>query len=178
VLYEFGSLAGEVGATRLTDVLLAGRRRLTVVSSLTTEELDQDRLRGSGPRLFKDVISTASHPQALPTAGPQVADPLFADLARRVERRGTHVTANYGSPQGPWLGLAVRPDSGPAREVVAVLTDNSTFMAEPSVRSKIRYWPAALERAGWRVRFAWPAPVFREPESEARAVAKLAFAKG
>jgi hypothetical protein len=178
VLYEFGSLAGEAGGARLADVLLAGRRRLTVVSSLTTEELDDDRLRGSGPRLFKAVINTASHPRALPAAGPQVADPLFADLARRVERRGTHVTANYGGPAGPWLGLAVRPDSGPAREVVAVLTDSAAFMAEPSIRAKMRFWPAALERAGWRVRFAWTAPVFMEPEAEARAVAKLAFAKG
>jgi hypothetical protein len=178
VLYEFGSLAGEDGAARLVDVLLAGRHRLTVVSSLTTEELDADRLRASGPRLFKAVINTASHPRALPAAGPQVADPLFADLARRVERRGTHVTANYGTAEGPWLGLAVRPDAAPAREVVAVLRDDAPFVAEPSVRAKIRYWPAALERSGWRVHFAWTAPVFMEPESEARAIAKLAFAKG
>jgi hypothetical protein len=178
VLYEFGDLAGESGATALTDVLLAGRRRLTVVSSLTAEELDEDRLKGSGPRLFRDVINAASHPRALPEAGPQVSDPLFADLARRVERRGTHVTANYGPPDGPWVKLAVRPDSGPVREAVAVLTDDAAFMAEPSVRAKVRYWPAALEQAGWRVRHAWTAPVFMEPEAEARAISKSAFAKG
>jgi hypothetical protein len=178
VLYEFGSLAGEAGAAHLTDVLLAGRRRLTVVSSLATEELDDDRLRGSGSRLFKAVIKTASHPKALPAAGPQVADPLLADLAQRVERRGTHVTANFGTLDGPWLPLAVRPDSGPTREVVAVLTDDAPFMAERSIRAKIRFWPSALERAGWRVRFAWTAPVYMEPEAEARAIAKLAFTKG
>ncbi|MDR3360756.1 MAG: hypothetical protein LBO20_08975, partial [Bifidobacteriaceae bacterium] len=178
VLYEFGVLGGEAGAAALSDVLLAGRRRLTVVSSLTSEELEEDRLRGSGPRLFREVVKTASHPKALAESGPQVSDPLFADLARRVERRGTHVTANYGAEEGPWIKLAIRPDSGPVREVVAVLTDDAAFMAEPSVRAKIRYWPAALERAGWRVRNTWTAPVFMEPESEARALAKLAFAKG
>jgi hypothetical protein len=178
VLYEFGSLGGEAGASALTDVLVAGRRRLTVVSSLTIEELDEDRLKGSGPRLFRDVIGAASHPRALAECGPQVADPLFADLARRIERRGTHVTANYGPADGPWLKLAVRPDGGPVREVAAVITDDVAFVAEPSVRAKIRYWPAALERAGWRVHYAWAAPVFMEPESQARVIAKLAFAKG
>jgi hypothetical protein len=178
VLYEFGDLAGEAGAAALTDVLLAGRRRLTVVSSLTVEELDEDRLKGSGPRLFRDIVRAASHPKALPESGPQVADPLFADLARRIERRGAHVTANYGPPDGPWIKLAVRPEAGPARESVAVLADDAAFMAEPSIRAKIRYWPAALERAGWRVRLTWMAPVFMEPESEARAITKSAFAKG
>jgi hypothetical protein len=171
-------LAGEAGAVALADVLLAGRRRLTVVSSLTSEELEEDRLRGSVPRLLRDVICTASHPRALAESGPQVSDPLFADLARRIERRGTHVTANYGPPEGPWIKLAVRPDSGPVREVVAVLTDDAAFMVEPSVRAKIRFWPAALEQAGWRVRHTWTAPVFMEPESEARAISKLAFSKG
>jgi hypothetical protein len=177
VLYEFGCLSGEAGAAALTDVMLAGRRRLTVVSSLSTEEIDDERLKGSGPRLFKDLLNAASHPRALPECGPQVSDPLFADLAKRVARRGAHVTANYGPPAGPWLKLAVRPDSGPAREVVAVLTDDAAFVAEPSIRAKVRYWPAALERAGWHVRSAWTAPVFMEPELEARSIARLAFAK-
>jgi hypothetical protein len=87
------------------------------------------------------------------------------------------VTANYGPEQGPWIKLAVRPDPGPARELAAVMTDDPAFMAEPSLRAKIRFWPAALEAAGWRVRYSWTAPVFMEPESEARAIAKLVFAQ-
>jgi hypothetical protein len=176
VMYEFGQLSGDPGAVALVDILLSGRRRLTVVSSLTSEELDDDRLKGSGPRLFKEVLATASHPKALALSGPQVSDALFADLARRVERRGTHVTANYGTEQGPWIKLAVRPDPGPAREVAAVLTDDEAFITEASLRSKIRFWPVILESAGWRVHFSWTAPVFMEPESEARRIAKLVFA--
>jgi hypothetical protein len=175
VMYEFGVLAGDFGAVPLTDVLLAGRRRLTVVSSLSSEELDDDRLKGVGPHLFKSVLRTAAHPRALALSGPQVSDALFADLARRVERRGTHVTANYGPEEGPWIKLAVRPDPGPAREVAAILTDDPAFMAETSLRAKLRFWPALLEEAGWRVRHAWTAPVFMEPETEAREVVKLAF---
>jgi hypothetical protein len=176
VMYEFGQLAGDPGAVALTDILLAGRRRLTVVSSLSSADLDDDRLKGAGPQLFKEVLATAAHPRALPLSGPQVSDALFADLARRVERRGTHVTANYGPEHGPWIKLAVRPDPGPARELVAVMTDDPVFMAEPSLRTKIRFWPAVLETAGWRVRYSWTAPVFMEPESEARQITKLAFA--
>jgi hypothetical protein len=175
VMYEFGLLAGDYGAVVLTDILLAGRRRLTVISSLRSDELDEDRLRGAGPHLFKAVLSAASHPRVLALSGPQVSDSLFADLARRVERRGTHVTANYGPEQGPWIKLAVRPDPGPACEVVALLTDDRAFMAETSLRAKLRFWPTLLESAGWRVRHAWTAPVFMEPEAEARQIAQLAF---
>jgi hypothetical protein len=175
MLYQFGSFSGDDGAVRLSDVLLAGRLRLMVVSSLKVADMAPERLHGAGPRLLRDVIATASDPQPLEASGPQVSDPLLADLARRVERRGAHVTANYGPPQGPWIKLAVRPDPGPPREKVAVLTDDPAFMSEPSIRAKLRYWPAALERAGWQVRFAWTAPVFMEPEAEARGIAKLAF---
>jgi hypothetical protein len=177
IIYEFGDFAGEVGSAPLTDVLVAGRRRLTVVSSLRAEDLDEDRLRGSGPRLLRDVLMAASHPKALPASGQRALDPLFKDLARRIERRGTQVTANYGPPDGTQIKLAVRPDSETDCEVVAVLTDDSAFMAEPSMRARIRFTPAALERAGWRVAHAWTAPVFMEPETQARQIAKSAFAK-
>ncbi|MDR2453769.1 MAG: hypothetical protein LBD51_04335 [Bifidobacteriaceae bacterium] len=176
VMYEFGQFAGDFGGVLLADVLLAGRRRLAVVSSLTAEDLDDDRLRGGGPQLFKEVLSAAAHPKVVALAGPQVSDALFADLARRVERRGTHVTANYGPAAGPWVKLAVRPDPGPANELVAVMTDDPAFMAEPSLRAKIRLWPAALAAAGWHVHHSWTAPVFMEPEAEASRIAKAVFA--
>ncbi|MDR0366452.1 MAG: hypothetical protein LBH68_06480, partial [Bifidobacteriaceae bacterium] len=81
VMYEFGQLTSDEGAYALTDVLLAGRRRLTVVSSLRAEELDESRLRGEGPKLFRAVLMAASHPKAISHSTPDPLDPLLADLA-------------------------------------------------------------------------------------------------
>jgi hypothetical protein len=158
-------------------VLLAGRRRLTVVSSLRAEELDESRLRGEGPKLFRAVLMAASHPKAISHSTPDPLDPLLADLAGRVERRGAHVTANYGYQGcGQWR-LAVRPEDGPSQEAVAVLTDDAASAATPSIRALVRYRPAALERAGWALHCAWTSAVFMDPEAEARRIAHLTFAK-
>jgi hypothetical protein len=171
VMYEFGVFSGDEGASRLTDVLLAGRRRLTVVSSLAAEDLEDDRLRLAGPRLFKRVLMAASHPWAVAASISDLVDPLFEDLARRVERYGIRVTPNYGYGDQSWIKLAARPLDGPAREVVAVLTDDLTAKAATSVRAWARFRPEALERAGWRLRYSWTTPVFMDPEAEAAAIA-------
>jgi hypothetical protein len=176
VLYDFGVFSSPEGATRLTDVLVAARRRLAVVSCLKAEDLDLARLKDPGSKLMRRLLSLMEKPPSLPTDYAGLTDPLFADLARRVERRGARVTTNYGPPGGPYLTMSVRPAGQGSRESLAVLTDDADFIAEPSLRTKVRLWPAHLEKAGWQTMFAWSAPVFMDPEAEARSIAQVTFA--
>ncbi|MDR1798733.1 MAG: hypothetical protein LBR19_02440, partial [Bifidobacteriaceae bacterium] len=176
VLYDFGVFSGPDGVALLCDALAAAKRRLVVVSSLSTADLDPARLKDPGSKLMRRLLELMERPPSVPTDYVGLTDPLFADLARRVERRGARVTTNYGPPGGPYLTMSVRPAGQGSRETVAVLTDDAAFVAEPSVRAKVRTWPAHLERVGWQVLFAWAAPVFMDPEAEARSIAQATFA--
>jgi hypothetical protein len=57
------------------------------------------------------------------------------------------------------------PDA-PGRMLVAVLTDDEAYVAEPSVRVRDRLMADRLERLGWTVVRVWSAAAFLDPEAE------------
>ena len=175
VLYDFGQFDHDPGADLLAAVLVACQSRLTVVSSLRATALDDRRLHGAGPVLFKRLLDLAEHagPALLQLSGPPEGA-LLADLTRRVERRGVKVKPNYGASEAKKLPLAVGEANRRAWKV-AVLSDDAAFVAEPSLRAKLRHWPDQLEAMGWRTALAWSGPVFMDPEAEARNVVQALY---
>jgi len=173
VLYDFDQLDGDEGAAILAGALVGAERRLAVVSSLKSSDLDDDRLHGAGPALFKRVLDLAQHSNITMNGSARPTQALFSDLARRIERRGLGVTTGYGRCQTKVIPMVV---SDPATDNpdVAVLSDDAAFVAEPSLRTKLRHWPCQLESLGWSTVQTWSAPVFMDPETEARTVVQAA----
>ncbi|MDO4791516.1 MAG: DNA helicase [Buchananella hordeovulneris] len=194
VLHRFGTLATPEGLTGLVDSLDAVRSRLTVVSCLRGEELDPHRLLAPGPRLLRDVLLAAEgklHPtppsgqdaaggaepeNASPAEAGEAAgaaeaeagpDPLLVDLAERLFRKGLVVTPNYGTPGGIRIPLALGHPDLPDEYVVALLTDNADYVAEPSQRRRDRHWVERLEDRGWVVHTASSAAIFLDPQWQA-----------
>lgn len=60
VLHRFGPLSGPGGEAMLLDALGATRHRLAVVSCFAVDDLDPERLRGSGSRLLGDLLAFAA----------------------------------------------------------------------------------------------------------------------
>lgn len=59
VLHRFGPISGPGGDALLLAALGVTRHRLDVVSSLTADALDPERLRGPGPRMLADLLRFA-----------------------------------------------------------------------------------------------------------------------
>jgi len=177
LLYDFAQFDADQGADLLTAVLVACQCRLAVVSSIRSAALDNERLRGAGPQLFKRLLDLAEH--SSPPAD-QVTEPakgaLLADLARRVERRGVKVKTNYGPSPTRQLTMVVGEAEEPGWQV-AVVSDDAAFVAEPSLRAKLRHWPDRLEAMGWRTVPAWSGPLFMDPEAEARGVVQALYSE-
>ncbi|HMO11673.1 MAG TPA: hypothetical protein PKB06_09280, partial [Actinotalea sp.] len=172
VLHRFGPLAEEHGDLRLLAALGAARRRLTVVSALAAEDLDPDRIGAPGPALLRDLLVTAAADDPeVPTGADQTGhDRLVVDLAERLWRMGLTVAVDHGSPGGPILPLAVGHPDLPGEMLVAVLTDDEDYLAEPSIRVRDRQRAERLERLGWTVVHTWSAAAFLDPQAEADAV--------
>ena len=71
------------------------------------------------------------------------------------------------------IPLAIGHPDCPGELLVAVLTDDAAYVAEPSLRRRDRHWVERLERRGWHVYMAYSAGVFVDPEREAQAVESI-----
>ena len=174
VIHDFGVLSAESGADTLAEILRAVRGDLTLVCSLHSEEIDRDRLGHAGARMLVDLIEIAEgHAGEGMDAWPVLAgepDRLLVDLAEHLYSRGLEVVANVGIPGGMRIPLAIGHPDSPGRLLLAVLTDDEEYLAEPSQRVRDRARPRWLEAQGWAVYTALSMALFIDPEKEASAI--------
>ena len=83
---------------------------------------------------------------------------------------GTSCTELYLTlAENPMVDMIGHPDS-PGRLLLAVLTDDEEYLAEPSQRVRDRARPRWLEAQGWAVYTALSMALFIDPEKEASAI--------
>ncbi len=100
-------------------------------------------------------------------------DRLLVDLGERLWKLGYLVETDYGAEDGDRIPLAVGHPDLPGELLVAVLTDDAAYVAEPSVRLRDRQLAERLERVGWVVTQVWSAAAFLDPDGEAERVRVL-----
>ncbi len=173
VLHRFPALSSPDASRQLRATLTAARRRLTVVTAIAPEELDESRLRDGGVVLRDLLLAAASG--AVPGAidDPVVTpDPLMTELAGRLRREGLLVREHVGT--GPHrVDLAVTVPVHPERWLVAVDGDGPAYATWRGTRERDRLWPQELERRGWRHLRVWSTDLYRDP---AREVARIVTA--
>ncbi|MGG5261084.1 AAA domain-containing protein [Phycicoccus avicenniae] len=176
VLHRFGAIGTDTGHRRLAVALTRARRGLVVVSTITAEDLDPDRLRTSGARMLRDVlerVAAASGDEGVP-ADPEGGSVLLADLARRLRGHGLVVHERVGTSSVP-VELAVEDPTAPGRLLLAVEGDGPAYAATGSGRDRDLVRVEELERRGWRHVRVWSTDVFRDP---ARVVSRVLEAAG
>ncbi|MCF4119854.1 hypothetical protein L1785_02570 [Antribacter sp. KLBMP9083] len=181
VLHRFGVLGEAGGDAMLLGALGATRRRLHVVSCFPAGDLDPERLRGPGPQFLSEVLAFAEARSGLADQveignGVDVArapDRLVIDLGERLWRSGLVVETDYGVGDGDRIPLVVGHPDLPGELLVAVLTDDAAYVAEPSIRVRDRQLAERLERLGWVVAQVWSAAAFLDPDGEAERVRRV-----
>lgn len=177
VIHDFGEFSTARGAWLMADVLRAVRADLTLVSSLRPQEIDRSRLSAEGAHMLLDLLEIAEGQSGVGNGGWPVLeaqpDRLLVDLADRLYGMGLEVVPNVGIPGGMRIPLAIGHPEVPGRLLVAVLTDDEAYVAEPSLRVRDRMWPAMLEAQGWKVHTALSMAVFIDPAKEAETIVQL-----
>jgi hypothetical protein len=153
------------------------RGDLTVVSSIRPEEIDTSRLSQRGALMLVDLLEIAQGQSgvgidAWPTLEIE-PDRLLIDLADRLYGLGLEVVANIGIPGGLRIPLAIGHPEVPGRLLLAVLTDDDEYVAQPSLRVRDRLWPSMLEEQGWKVHIALSMAVFIDPAKETDRIVQL-----
>lgn len=180
VIHDFGELSGPDGLKTMEDLALGLRGDVTLVTSIRADEVDRTRLRKPGETILLELLEAAENGLAeLPGADDQdeeqVPPQLLVDLAERLHRLGLRVVPNFGVEGGMRIPLAIGHPEVPGELLVAVLTDDDSYVNEPSLRVRGRHWKRMLEGQGWKVHTALSMSVFIDPNREAQEIVRLAL---
>lgn len=175
VLHNFGAISEPQGDGLIINAIQAARSHLSVVSSFGSHELDPQRMRSTGAKVFYDLLVAAEEGavKADPAESHPDEDRLLLDVAERLWRLGVNVVPQYGWRNGLRIPLAVGHARDQNRLSVAVVIDDHHYVTEPSVRKRERHWIERLERRGWRVCRIYSSAVFLDPQGEAERIKKL-----
>ncbi|WP_136194546.1 DNA helicase [Actinomyces procaprae] len=170
-IHSFGEVSDVGGMVSLVEALCASRGATQIVSCLGPDDIDAGRLHAPGARLLREVLVHAAdsgrqYPQQEETA----PERLLVELAEHLWRRGLVVVPRYGIEGGARIPLAIGHPDLPGELLVAVLTDDVDYVAQPSLRRRDRHWVERLQRRGWRVHMAYSVGVFVDVEAEAKKI--------
>ena len=148
---NLGQLSLGSGRRTLANLLVSARKSLTMVTSITADQLPEEPVGAA--KQFAKMYRYATAPQ--PVDSEIDSDPMLSDLALRLRKLGAHVTIGYT----PRIPMAVSYGATSA----IILPDWSLIGDDLS--EKIRLRPALLAAMGWKTIRVHALEVFADPQA-------------
>jgi hypothetical protein len=167
MVYRWGLVGRAGGERRLNVAVTRAKRRMTVVSSVASHEIDPTRTRSRGAALLAQYLEYAERGGEL-SPGRDIRSPLTAfetSVRDRLQAAGIPVQPHYGVGQLR-LGFAGFADFGMSRPVLAIETDGVAYNSSVTARDRDRLRPEALQKRGWRFHRIWSIDWYRDPDGE------------
>lgn len=166
LVYRFGPLLTEGGERRLNVAVTRAKKRVTLVSSFSSKDMDPERSAAEGVKLLRQYLQYVESRGA--NLGDRVLEkpalnPFEVDVRDTLSRRGLKLTPQYGS-SGYWIDFAVQHPTQPGRYVLAIECDGATYHSSESARDRDRLRQEHLERVGWRFHRIWSSEWFYDKE--------------
>jgi hypothetical protein len=172
--YRFGPINVQGGERRLNVAITRAKRRMTVVSSFASSEMEPERLRSEGANMLQRYLAYAESGGS--SLGPRShhGAPMNAferDVFHALTSAGIPVFAHYGT-SGYRIDFAARHPTDPGRMVLAIETDGAMYRSARTTRDRDRLRREHLERLGWHFHRIWSTGWLRHRRQEIqRAVA-------
>ena len=167
--HRFGPLTQDVGYRRLNVAITRAKRRISVVSSFSHQEIDLNRSGSRGVRLLKSYLEyAASGGRRLgeeELAGDIALNPFEADIRDALESRGIKTRPQFGASRYRIDLVAMHPTK-PGRPVLAIECDGASYHSGATARDRDRLRQAHLQRLGWRFFRIWSPDWFNGREAE------------
>lgn len=163
----FGPIATEGGERRLNVLFTRARHRCEVFVSFDPGDIDLNRARSEGVRVFKRYLTYAAtgvldQPRE---TGEDHDSPFEADVALAIRNLGYVVEAQVGST-GFKIDLAVRHPQQHGRFMLAVECDGATYHGALWARERDRLRQSILEGMGWTFHRIWSSDWFYRRAAE------------
>ena len=173
--YFFGPLNNQGGERRLNVAITRAKRRLTLVSSFASADMDPDK-GADGVRLLRQYLQYAESRGAnlgeAALAKPEL-NPFEIDVRDSLERAGVPVIAQWGC-SGYLIDYVAKHPRDPGRLVLAIECDGAAYHSSSTARDRDRLRQDHLKRLGWKFHRIWSTDWFRDKAKEID-VAKAAY---
>lgn len=162
VIHDFGALSGSDGERILAATMTRARKRLTLVSSIESDDFDTNRLAGGAALLPRLLDEVAAGGVRQPGPHGEIYDPLFNDIADRLLQLGVVAHEHYNG-----IDLAVANSTEDEHGmIIAVAGDGPEYASVRSLRQRERVVPEQLARRGWKFMRVWSTDAFVDPQTE------------
>jgi very-short-patch-repair endonuclease len=168
LLHRFGPLLQQGGERRLNVAVTRARRRMTLVSSFSSADMDPSRSAAQGVELLRRFLAYAEQRGAGlddEAAGAPALNPFEIDVRDRLQAAGIPLVAQHGC-SGYRIDFAARHPAKPGRFVLAIECDGASYHATATARDRDRLRQDHLERLGWSFLRIWSTDWFANPDRE------------
>ena len=166
--YFWGPLLQEGGERRLNVAISRAKRRLTLVTSFTADDVPDDGHDSAGFKLmYRFLQFMASNGEEL-AGGPSRSTTLNAfeiDVRDRLQAAGLQLDPQVGV--GSYrLDFAARHPTLPGRYVLAIEADGASYHSGHVARERDRLRQTLLEHRGWVFHRIWSTDCFNDAPGE------------
>lgn len=166
--HQFGPINQTGGERRLNVAITRARRRMTVVSSFGSADLDPAKLNSEGPRMLRrylEYVESGGERTGAEGTVDTALNPFESDMLDQLRSAGIPVHPQYGV-SGYRIDFALAHPTTPGRMVLAVEADGATYHSSPTARDRDRLRQDHLERLGWTFCRVWSTNWFRDRDAE------------
>ena len=166
---NFGPLNKDGGQRRLNVAITRARRRVEVVSSVTSADFPA-HIEREGPRHLRRYLDFAERgPNALAIESDDgdrdTESPFEEEVLRSVRSWGFDVQPQVGSA-GYRIDLGVRDPRNPGRFALGVECDGAAYHSSKVARDRDRLRQEVLEGLGWQIHRIWGTSWYRDRDRE------------
>lgn len=168
--YFWGPLLREGGERRLNVAISRAKKRMTLVTSFSKDDVPADGHSSAGFRLMYNFIRfMASGGRDLTDGTPRsvALNPFEIDIKRRLEEAGLALDTQVGVG-GYRLDFAARHPDFPGRHVLAIEADGAAYHSGHIARERDRLRQELLERRGWTFHRIWSTDWFNDADGEVK----------
>lgn len=170
--YFWGPLLRDGGERRLNVAISRAKKRMTLVTSFSRDDVPADGHSSAGFRLMYNFLRFMSSGGTELTGGPSGVHALNAfelDVKRQLEEAGLVLDSQVGVG-GYRIDFAARHPERPGQHALAIEADGAAYHSGHTARERDRLRQTELERRGWRFHRIWSTDWFNDASAEVRKV--------
>ncbi|MCK5039341.1 MAG: DUF3320 domain-containing protein [Candidatus Aenigmarchaeota archaeon] len=156
--YHFGPLNREGGYKRLNVAITRSRFKTVVISSISPEELDEDKINVDGVRYLKYYLDYAKNKdfnKFLQTTEGLDFDSSFEESVYEVlTNEGFSVSTQVGC-SGYRVDLAIKHPKKPGVYILGIECDGAQYHSSRFARDRDKIRQGILESLGWNIHRIW-----------------------
>lgn len=165
--YRWGPLLREGGERRLNVAITRAKRRLMLVTSFETHDVDPSRVHHEGAKLlgaYLKYVDSGGGEVGTSVTEPAL-NPFEIDVRDRLRAAGVPVIPQYGVG-GFRVDFAAQHPHRRGQMVLAIEADGASYHSADTARDRDRLRQEHLERLGWRFHRIWSTDWFLDPNTE------------